>query len=151
MISVRRLGESDLLGFRAMNALYSDVFDEPENYSEKPPSEAYVSEWLANPNHIALLAEGDGAAVGALSGYILPKFEQQRSELYIYDLAVRETYRRRGVATALIAETRRIARSVGAWTIFVQADTTIEDKPAQALYRKLSNDEASVLHFDLKP
>ncbi len=151
MALVRRLGPDDVAGFRAMNAVFSKVFDEPENYSEKPPAQAYARQWLANPNHLAIVAEDEGAAVGALAGYILPKFEQQRSELYIYDLAVHQAYRRRGVATALIAETRRIARAVGAWTIFVQADTTPEDEAAQALYRKLSSEEISVLHFDIQP
>ena len=43
-----------------------------------------------------------------------------------------------GVATAMIAETRRIAKAAGAWTVFVQADTTPDDVPAQALYRSLA-------------
>jgi aminoglycoside 3-N-acetyltransferase I len=38
--------------------------------------------------------------VGGLIAYELEKFERARSELYIYDLAVAEDHRRRGVATA---------------------------------------------------
>ena len=40
--------------------------------------------------------------VGALAAYELLKFEAERSEIYIYDLAVLEEFRRRGIATALI-------------------------------------------------
>jgi aminoglycoside 3-N-acetyltransferase I len=87
--------------------------------------------------------------VGALAGYVLPKFEQARSEIYIYDLAVIEAARRQGVATALIDYLRAIARDIGAWTIFVQADIIPEDEPARALYRKLANDEITALHFDI--
>ena len=134
-----------------MNAVFSDVFEEPENYADKPPSDEYARGWLADPNNIAILAEADGRAVGALAGYVLPKFEQERSELYIYDLAVCESHRRLGVATAMIEETRRIARDVGAWTVFVQADTTPEDEPAQALYRSLTVSELTALHFDIEP
>jgi aminoglycoside 3-N-acetyltransferase I len=40
----------------------------------------------------------DGAVVGALAAYVLPKFERERAEVYIYDLAVAEAFRRMGVA-----------------------------------------------------
>jgi len=39
-------------------------------------------------------------------------------------------------------------RSAGAYVIFVQADTGIEDEPAVALYTKLGKQE-DVLHFDI--
>lgn len=151
MIGVRRLGEGDLPGFRVMNALFSEVFGEPENYAEHPPGDGYAQGWLSNPNNVAILAEMDGEAIGAIGGYILPKFEQKRCELYIYDLAVVESHRRIGVATAMIEETRRIAREAGAWTIFVQADAHPEDEPARALYRKLSSSAIVAHHYDIEP
>ena len=48
-------------------------------------------------------------AVGGLAAYELDKFEQDRREIYIYDLAVVESHRRMGVATGLIGELKRIA------------------------------------------
>ena len=51
--------------------------------------------------------------VSPLVGYVLDKFEQERSEVYIYDLAVAESHRRRGIATALIARLQRIAADRG--------------------------------------
>ena len=86
--------------------------------------------------------------VGGLAGYILPKFEQARSELYIYDLAVDAGSRRRGVATRMIARLQRLAAERGAYVIFVQADHG--DDPAIALYTKLGQRE-DVLHFDIAP
>jgi aminoglycoside 3-N-acetyltransferase I len=76
----------------------------------------------------------------------LKKFEQQRSEIYIYDLAVAETHRRRGIATALVEKLQTIAATRGAYVIYVQAD--IIDEPAIALYTKLGVRE-DVLHFDI--
>ena len=134
-----------------MNRVFARGFDDPENYAEAPPSAAYATRWLANPDHIGLLAESGSTAVGALAAYVLPKFEQERSEIYIYDLAVLDSARRQGVASALIAALRTIARAVGAWTIFVQADIVPEDEPARALYRKLASDEITALHFDIAP
>lgn len=134
-----------------MNAVFSKVFGEPENYAANPPSDEYAEAWLSNPSNVAILAEDDGKPVGALAGYVLPKFEQARSEAYIYDLAVVESHRRKGAATAMIDEMRRTAREAGAWTVFVQADTNPEDEPARLLYRKLSYSEITALHFDIEP
>ncbi len=86
--------------------------------------------------------------VGGLAAYELKKFEQERSEIYIYDLAVSSEYRRKGIATALIERLKLIAADRGAYVIFVQADTDIEDEPAIGLYTKLGLRE-EVLHFDI--
>jgi len=50
------------------------------------------------------------------------------------------------VATALIAELRRIGGAIGAYVIFVQADPG--DAPAIALYTSLGTRE-DVHHFDI--
>ena len=148
---MRRLSTGDLALFRAMNALFAAVFEDPASFGSAPPDDAYAEALLARPETVLLLAVANGEPIGALAGYVLPKYEQARSELYIYDLAVAEDWRRRGVATALIEDTRRIAREVGAWTVFVQADTIPEDEPARLLYRKLANEEITALHFDIAP
>lgn len=95
---------------------------------------------------IVLVAIHDSLIIGALVAYELPKLEQERSEIYIYDLAVEENHRRQGIATGLIETLRGVAAARGAWVIFVQADYS--DPPAVALYEKLGAREA-VLHFDI--
>ncbi len=95
-----------------------------------------------------LVARVGAEIVGGLVAYELEKFEQERSEIYIYDLAVAPAWRRQGVATALIDALRRIARERGAWVIYVQGDHG--DDPALALYGKLGTRE-DVLHFDIEP
>lgn len=134
-----------------MNAIFAAGFEEPENYPPDEPGDEYAARWLANPDHFAVLGFSDDEPVGALAGYILRKFEQERAEAYIYDLAVLGSHRRKGVATAMIQEVRRIAREAGVWMVFVQADTIPEDEPARALYRSLASEEITALHFDFKP
>jgi aminoglycoside 3-N-acetyltransferase I len=97
---------------------------------------------------VALVAQQDDEVVGGIAAYELRKFERERGEIYIYDLAVAAAHRRRGIATALIDELRKIAVSRGAWMIFVQADPG--DAPAVALYTKLGTRE-DVMHFDIAP
>ena len=120
--------------------------DEESTFFAAPPSDAYFEKLLSDPRFILLLARIDGAAVGALAAYEPAKYEQERSEFYIYDLAVAEAFRRRGVARTLIEALKPIARSAGAWVIFVQADR--EDAPAVALYRSMGIEEQP-LHFDI--
>ena len=84
--------------------------------------------------------------MGGLVAYELPKFEQERSEIYIYDLAVAAPHRREGIATALIMELKEIGALRGAYVIFVQAD--LGDEPAISLYARLGTRE-DVLHFDI--
>jgi aminoglycoside 3-N-acetyltransferase I len=131
----------------AANRLFSAVFGE-EGYHGPPASLARLGKLLADDKFIALTARSEGEVVGALAAYELIKFEAERSEIYIYDLAVREPFRRRGIATGLIEQLKSIAREKGAWVIFVQADPP--DQPAVELYRKLGVEER-VLHFDINP
>jgi aminoglycoside 3-N-acetyltransferase I len=125
------------------------VFEDPASYADAPPGDEWCRDLLADPHVILLVAEDAGQVVGGIGAYMLRKFEQERSEVYIYDLAVAEQHRRRGIATALIAEIRRLARQNGAWMIFVQGDKG--DEPALALYRKLAASEERPYHFDITP
>ena len=128
--------------------LFGREFEDMETYTGARPSAAYRTRLLGRDYFIALVARKNGAVVGGLAAYELEKFEQERSEIYIYDLAVASAHRRQGIATALIEELKQIAVTRGAWVIFVQADHT--DPPAVALYSKLGQRE-DVLHFDLLP
>ena len=143
---IRRLLASDIGAMRAMLAMMGRAFDMVEEYTGAQPDDAYLERLLAGPQFIALAAEAGDAVVGGLAAYELHKFEQARSEIYIYDLAVDQGWRRRGVATRLIDGLRAIARERGAWVIYVQADPL--DAPAMALYTKLGTRE-DVCHFDI--
>jgi len=148
--AIRRLGPRDLPLARALNALFAEVFGEPATYADAPPDDGYLARLLGREHVIALVAlERAGVGiVGGLVAYEMEKLEQARSEIYIYDLAVAEAHRRRGVATALIGEVRRVAAVRGAHVVFVQADHG--DDPAIALYTRLGRRE-DVLHFDIAP
>jgi aminoglycoside 3-N-acetyltransferase I len=144
----RRLGPGDAPLLRQLNALFAEAFGDAVTYGEAPPSDAYLEAALAKEHLIALAMLAGGAVAGGLVAYELTKLERERSEIYIYDLAIDEGRRRQGIATALIAELRAIARARGAWVIYVQAD--YDDDPAIALYTRLGVRE-DVMHFDITP
>src|ERR671916_1697687 len=145
-VTLHRLVLADVPLLRKLNALFGDAFAEPEIYTAEPPSDAYLEGLLAKEHVVALVAMAGEEVLGGLVAYELDKFERERREFYIYDLAVAAEHRRRCIATALIEHLREIAARRGAWVIYVQAD--YGDDPAIALYEKLGVRE-EVLHFDI--
>jgi aminoglycoside 3-N-acetyltransferase I len=147
-VSIRHLAATDVPVMRALNALFSRVFDDPESYEAAPPGDDWLSAQLGKEHVIVLTAVAGDAVIGGLVAYELPKLEQARREIYIYDLAVDEAHQRKGIATALIEVLRAMARERAAWVIYVQAD--YGDDPAIALYTRLGTRE-DVMHYDIMP
>ena len=145
---VRKLTPTDIPQLRELNLLFGEAFADPQTYAAEPPSDAYLGELLAEPHIVVLVGLVQTRVAGGLVAYELRKFERQRSEIYIYDLAVAEPFRRRGIASALLQHLCRIAGERGASSVFVQAD--YPDAPAIALYTKFGARE-EVLHFDIEP
>ena len=142
------LGPDDLGLMRDLLGVFGEAFEDVERYCAAQPSQTYLRRLLASDTFIALAALDGEVVVGGLAAYELRKFESERSEIYIYDLAVAAPHRRRGIATALIEQLKHIAAARGAWVVFVQAD--LGDDPAIALYTQLGVRE-DVLHFDIAP
>jgi aminoglycoside 3-N-acetyltransferase I len=143
----KHLTPADVPTLKALLAVFGDAFGEVDTYQRAVPADDYLRALLGKPHFIALAAlDDEGAVVGGLAAYELEKFEQARSEIYIYDLAVAEAHRRRGVATALIQALQGIGKARGAYVIFVQADPP--DTPAIRLYASLGTRE-DVHHFDI--
>jgi aminoglycoside 3-N-acetyltransferase I len=145
-VTVRRLRSLDVALLRALNQLFAVAFEDREAYAQAPPDDAYLGALLGKEHVVALVALVSGQVVGGLVAYELEKFERARSELYIYDLAVAEDYRRQGIASALIDKLREIAATRAVRVIYVQAD--YGDHAAIALYEKHGVRE-DVMHFDI--
>src|SRR5438105_12806551 len=120
--TIRALASGDAALMRAMLEMFGQAFDQIEIYGGARPSNAYLERLLGAGHFIALVALKDNITVGGIAAYELRKFEQERSEIYIYDLAVAAAHRRQGIATALILELKKIASARRAYVIFVQAD-----------------------------
>lgn len=143
---IQALSSEDIDAMRSMLVMFGEAFGEQATYTQVQPNDSYLRDLLSGSSFVAIAAMVESTVIGGLAAYILPKFEQARTEIYIYDLAVDEAYRRRGIATAMIEELKKIAIARGAYVIYVQADHG--DEPAIALYTKLGVRE-DVLHFDI--
>lgn len=146
--AIRQLSPADTALARELVAVFGAAFEDEATYNPKASSDDYLMKLLAREHFIALVALVEGKVVGGIAAYEMEKLEQERSEIYLYDLAVLESHRRRHVATQLINALREIAVDRGAWVLYVQADQ--RDDPAIALYTGLGTRE-DVMHFDIVP
>src|SRR4029434_10755560 len=116
--TIRKLGPDDVALMEGMSAMFGEAFNEAETYGGARPSGAYLRRLLGGDYFIAVAALHGDEVVGGLAAYELRKFEQERSEIYIYDLAVATSHRRRGIATALIEQLKMIAAARGGYVIY---------------------------------
>ena len=107
--TIRQLGADDLDLLRAMLNMFGEAFGETDIYCDAQPDDDYLRKQLCGEYFIAVAAIKEQQVVGGIAAYELPKFEQERSEIYIYDLAVAAEHRRAGIATAMIEKMRSIS------------------------------------------
>jgi len=101
---------------------------------------------LADARTIFVAAFDGEEPVGFAFGYDLPRRHGDPSILFVYELDVAETHRRRGVATALLRELADAARERGIRTGFVLTEASNE--AAMRLYESVGGvrpDEETVM------
>ena len=147
-VKLRILTATDVSLAREMLAMFSIACDDAVAYVSHPPSDDYVLRLLGSSNFIAIVAVDGTRVVGGVVAYVLAKLEQERSEIYVYDLAIDAEYRRRGIATSLIREVQTVGDRLGAKCVYVQAFP--EDEAAVSLYAKMGS-RRDVVHFELEP
>lgn len=142
----KQLDSNNVEILKQLLKVFGEAFEDMSAYQDAVPSDAYLQTLLSKSHFIVVVAMAGREVVGGLAAYELEKFEQDRREIYIYDLAVDEAHRRKGIATKLINELQRIGKERHAYVIYVQADQG--DTPAIKLYESLGVKE-DVHHFDI--
>jgi aminoglycoside 3-N-acetyltransferase I len=86
--TLKQLTSDDVALMEGLLTVFGEAFDEVATYGSKRPGAAYLARLLGSDGFIGLAALKSDEVVGGIAAYELKKFEQQRSEIYIYDLAV---------------------------------------------------------------
>ncbi len=121
-MKVVRLGEGD--AGRLLAA--SELFDAP------PVGEA-VRAYLADERNVVFLAVDSGRAVGFLRGTALNQIASARPQMFLYEIDVAPTHRRRGAGRALVRALLAYCRRHGFEEVFVFTDPA--NAAAVGLYR----------------
>ncbi len=147
-LDIVKIGSNEPDALRDLLTVFGAAFDDEAHYTRNQPGNDYLERLLSKPDFVVLAAYDNQQLIGGLTAYELQKYEQASSELYLYDLAVAKTHRRKGIATNLVNALRVIANDRGCSVVYVQADQ--EDKHAIALYSKLGK-MSDVMHFEFEP
>lgn len=120
-IEVRLLGPDD---GQALARVAADVFDNPVDPN-------LAREFLADPRHHVVVAIDDGLVVGFASAvhYVHP---DKPAELWINEVGVAPTHRRRGLGRRALTTLLRHGRSLGCVNAWVLTDR--DNAPAKAMY-----------------
>jgi ribosomal protein S18 acetylase RimI-like enzyme len=117
---IRRLGPGD----EQLVVAAAHLFDGPA----RPEATA---RFLADPRHHLFIASTDARAVGFVSG-VEVTHPDKGTEMFLYELAVDEAYRRRGIARALVEALAAAARQAGCYGMWVVTDH--DNQAARATY-----------------
>ncbi len=117
-IRVLRPGDDGLV------AAASHLFDGPA----RPDATA---RFLAEDGHHLLVAYEEERAVGFVSG-VEVTHPDKGTEMFLYELAVDEPFRRRGIGRALVERLAAVARQAGCYGMWVITDE--DNEAARATY-----------------
>ncbi len=119
-IEIRPLGAGDEALVVAAQALL-----------DGPAQPQATREFLDDPRHQLLVAYDDGAPVGFVSG-VLTTHPDKGTEMFLYELAVAEHARRRGIGRSLVRALENLARERSCHSMWVAVDA--DDEAALATY-----------------
>lgn len=142
-VVIERLRDADVERARTTFTMMHEMFDE----EPAPLSDRYLADLLADTAFWAIGAFDAGEPVGAITAHALPMTRHERTELFIYDLAVRDDQQRRGIGRRLVEALIAEAAGQGIDVVFVPADD--DDLHAVSFYESLGGRGSPVTIFDL--
>jgi len=141
-IEVRKLTQEDVSTFKLLIHLFNVVFEEDESAMG---SDVNLFKLLSNNHFVAMAAFYENDLVGGLTAYELPMYSSDKSELFLYDLAVNPEYQRKGIGKRLIHHLKEYCITNGINEFFVMAHE--EDIQAVEFYRSTGGKSEKVVNF----
>jgi aminoglycoside 3-N-acetyltransferase I len=139
---VVKLEKSDLLHFQELLVLFNEIF---ESEQVTAPGESYLNFLLAKPDFLVFVLMVENKVMGGATGYVLPKYYSEGSELYLYDVAVHPDIQRQGFGRELIEAVKKYCADHGIGEMFVDAHA--EDIHAIEFYHSTGGRVDNVFHF----
>jgi len=132
MVEIKRLQVNDLELVRQLIHLFQieDDIAQP-TYASKER----LLELLSNPSFYMIAAFQNGILVGGLTAYILRMYKEDIAKVLLYEIEVRQEWRRQGLGTLLINHLIACARQAGAKKILIPVTNT--NQSALSFYKAI--------------
>jgi len=143
MIVYKKLAPGDEFDFVKLVKVFDEVF---ENEIPSTLQATDLKTLLAKTDFMCFVAMHDNEVVGGVTAYEMYSYYSAQSEAYIYDLAVKKDFHRRGIGKELIATLSSYCQSKNMKTLFVEAHE--EDEEAVVFYRNIGGHSEKVVHFN---
>jgi ribosomal protein S18 acetylase RimI-like enzyme len=142
MIAYQKLETKDYNFFVELIYLFEDVF-EMKNFTI--PKEEHLKKLLTKESFFIFVALLANKVIGGLTAYTLDQYYSTKPLVYIFDLAVKREFQRRGIGKNLISAINTYCKELGVEEVFVQAD--LVDDYALDFYRSTGGIQEDVVHF----
>lgn len=139
---ISRIQANDIGQFIELIDLLNEVFEE----SSKVASEKQLKKLLQKPEFHAISVIKEDKIIGGLTAYELERYYTDKSELYIYDIAVKTEFHNQGIGKKLIHYVKDYSAKNGIEGIFVEAHS--EDEQAVKFYESTFGKSEKVDHFN---
>lgn len=139
-MDIRTIGAGNVAAVMAASPLF-----------DGPAAARIAQRFLDSEGHYLLIAYEDGGPAGFVSG-IEMTHPDKGTEMFLYELAVAEAFRRRGIGTALVTALRDLAIEHGCYDMWVLTDA--DNTAALATYDGTGADEKSnhvMVTWDFRP
>lgn len=141
-IEIKKLEAHNIEAFMELIRVFEDVF-EMKTFSM--PDRNYLRNLLVKDDFFVFVASSDKEIVGGLTAYTLQQYYSELPLVYIYDLAVKTAFQRKGIGSSLISGINNYCKERGVEEVFVQADEI--DDYALEFYRSTGATAERVVHF----
>ena len=142
---IKRLDKQDVLLFKELIQVFQEVFEMENPESPKKP---YLQSLLNKPDFISYTVICNDEVVGGLTAYELQMIYGEYSEIFLYDIAIKTEYQRKGLGKKLISALKEYCKQNGIREFFVPVNE--EDTHALNFYRNTGGKAEQVVHFNYK-
>jgi aminoglycoside 3-N-acetyltransferase I len=140
---IKRLGQQDVQILHNLISLFHEVF---ETEPQPVVNELYLTGLLQKTDFVVHVVFSENEIVGGLTAYELPMYYSMESELFIYDIAIKPGFQRKGLGKQLLSSIKKHCEQNGIKLMFVEAHE--EDEHAVDFYHATGGHAEKVIHFN---
>lgn len=140
---IKKLEKEDALIFQQLVLVFREEF---EMNFQPLPGISHLAKLLSDPAFMVFVALHEDEVIGGLTAYELRSYHTESAEVFIYDLAVKQQFKRKGAGSRLMAAVRQYCGTNKISGLFVSGHE--EDSHAIHFYEANGGIPEKVMHFN---